>query len=186
MGLTKNGRKIFGALFSTSHSNYSGTTFSGMGLVNHEGETGSSAQLNSVSKTVVNSVGYDVITYCNLNTVVDGNRDTPLTYLGICLGSGNSPETSDDYNLTGTALSGRSVSFLRGGPAGMLSGTLVAYNGTSADITVREIGLGLWYSRYISSGYGYYGDNYLLYRKVLQSPVVVKPDETYSFTLVIR
>ena len=173
--LTKNGRKIFGSLFSNSDGASSNTTFSSLSLINQTGEP-MSALLSSTS-VVAKSVGYNRTTNCDINSLV--KTSTSVVNLGVALGLNDDPETPSDYTLETTGLTGQSITLTKGQESFFLQATLSAYNGTDEAITVKEIGL---YLQATSSA----PENCLLYRKVLEAPVTVQPDETYVFSLIIK
>lgn len=106
----------------------------------------------------------------------------------MVLGSGDTPPTKDDYKLDSfiptTELSVQSFSC--GGPVNQnpieYFGTFTyAYkNETDSNITVKEVGL---VKTIESNGVP---SHLLLIREVLQNPVVIKPEEITTFTIVIK
>ena len=174
--LTKNGRKIFGSLFSNSDGASSSTLFSSLSLINQTGEPVREAL--SSSFVVAKSVGYNRTTNCDINSLVKTSASTVVN-LGVALGLNDDPEAPSDYTLETTGLTGKSINLSKGQDGYFLQATLGAYNGTDEAITVKEIGL---YLQAVSSA----PENCLLYRKVLEAPVTVQPDETYVFSLIIK
>jgi hypothetical protein len=106
----------------------------------------------------------------------------------MVLGSGDTPPTPDDYKLDSfiptTELSVQGFSC--GGPVNQnpieYFGTFTyAYkNETNSNITVKEVGLAKTIE---SNGVP---SHLLLIREVLQNPVVIKPEEITTFTIVIK
>jgi hypothetical protein len=106
----------------------------------------------------------------------------------MVLGSGDTPPTPDDYKLDSfiptTELSVQGFSC--GGPVNQnpieYFGTYTyAYkNETNSNITVKEVGL---VKTIESNGVP---SHLLLIREVLQNPVVIKPEEITTFTIVIK
>ena len=186
MGLTKNGRKIFGSLFTNQSKSSSSVYFGSLGLVNQLGEIASKAlSLENSSTRIYDNVGYYITSACDINQLLTSYSNNYIYRLGICVGSGNNAETPDDYTLTSCGLTGKSIALTKGTDSTMIQGSVTAYNGTAEDIIVREIGLGLWGQNNESTN-NPNAENCLLYRKVLDSPVTIHSDETYAFTLILK
>lgn len=100
---------------------------------------------------------------------------------GIAFGSGTTPPQKTDYKLgnhitTGLTYSGNNTNLTDG----------VAYwvqtvqNTSTAQITITEVGL---FSRYYATREDY--TTFLLTRTVLDTPVVLQPNEVKTFTITI-
>jgi hypothetical protein len=107
----------------------------------------------------------------------------------MVLGSGDTPPTKDDYKLESwipTAdLSVESYSGVgphnEWPPLKMCSLTTVFRNNTEENITVKEVGI-----CFAIGKTGSVQKYILLVRDVLQNPVIIKPDEITSFTVVMK
>ena len=188
MGFTKNGRKILGNILSNSTNSDITKTFKDMGLIDNTGLVCSGAlsipQYPS-DKLAISSLFQG----CNINSV---NRNVGVAYdyrYMLCLGASNTKETLDDYTLESVPLTSKAVSQINSNDTYMIGFTNTVTNETDSTVTVKEIGLGIrakgWKSS-SSSTTEYKGENCLLFRKVLDSPVTIQPDETYTFTLVLK
>ena len=126
------------------------------------------------------------------NNRPDGNFTNNTDSAGIgpymVLGSGDTPPTPDDYKLDSfiptTELSIQGFSCggpVNQNPIGCFGTFTYAYkNETDNNITVKEVGLAKTIE---SNGVP---SHLLLIREVLQNPVVIKPDEITTFTIVIK
>lgn len=109
---------------------------------------------------------------------------TGETYLYV--GNGNTAPTADDYCLESKISTLTLVQESKTHQAAnatinygeaITSDVAVYQNNTSADITVNEIGLffkDTWYNRY-----------FMIAREVLDSPVIIEPNKSYSFSVTI-
>jgi hypothetical protein len=117
----------------------------------------------------------------------------------IILGSGDTPPTPDDYKLdswiptTNLRIESYSIRFplsdknettLPPDCIGTFLGTF--RNVTLENITVKEIGLLIPYAGYWPNGASMIINKILLVRDVLESPVIIKPGELYTFSLTIK
>ena len=115
---------------------------------------------------------------------------------GLCmvLGSGDTPPTKDDYKLESwIPTADLSVESYAGfgplnqyPPTKICSLTTTFRNNTNENITVKEVGVCIalskasYFDTTISPKY------ILLVREVLENPVIIKPDEITSFTVVMK
>lgn len=120
----------------------------------------------------------------------DGNNWTySSSGLFMVLGSGDTPPTKDDYKLDSwiptTDLSVESYSGVgphnEWPPLKMCSLTTVFRNNTEENITVKEVGV-----CFAIGKQGSVQKYILLVRDVLENPVIIKPDEITSFTVVMK
>ena len=131
--------------------------------------------------------------------MAEGGAALSNSYLGLCMvvGSGDTPPTKDDYKLESwiptTDLSIQSYSGVGPNnqeiPTFMNSITSVYKNNTNENITVKEVGLITTIGK-TTEGYPTLDQiiphPILLVRDVLESPVVIKPDEITTFTILIK
>ena len=121
------------------------------------------------------------------------------SYIGLCMvvGSGDTPPTKDDYKLDSwiptTNLSVESYSGVGPNnqeiPTFMNSITSVYKNYTNENITVKEIGLITSIGKSdipVPQLSNITSHPILLVREVLENPVIIKPDEITSFTIMIK
>lgn len=99
---------------------------------------------------------------------------------GIAFGSGTTPPQKTDYKLenhitTGLTYSGKNTNKADG----VVNWVQTVQNTSTAQITITEVGL---FSTYTNSD-GYIG--FLLTRTVLDTPVVLQPNEVKTFTITI-
>jgi hypothetical protein len=120
----------------------------------------------------------------------------PVSGLCMVLGSGDTPPTKEDYKLENwIPTADLSVESYAGvgpyneyPPTKMCSLTTTFRNNTEENITVKETGVCIA----ISKTNGFYPSDILspkyilLVRDVLQNPVIIKPDEITSFTVVMK
>lgn len=183
--LTKNGRKILGSLFanyaSGCESYNTNVYYKDLEIVTSSGELLIDGAPGNYSVSQY-SIGYFTTKKCDINELYDISTSSSYIYyrLGVCVGTGNSPETIDDYTLESCGLTGKSCSIIRAQDSCVLQCSTVVYNGTDEAVTVREIGLGVWID------YASDQANFLIYRKVLDAPIVIEPDQSYTFTLALR
>lgn len=103
-------------------------------------------------------------------------------YRGIAFGSGTTPPQKTDYKLenyitTGLTYSGNNTNLTDG----VVNWVQTVQNTSTAQITITEVGL---FSRY-SSQFGRDYPAFLLTRTVLDTPVVLQPNEVKTFTITI-
>lgn len=129
--------------------------------------------------TVKSTSGVDNILYNNSNSY-----GTFLTNLKLYVGSGSTAETIDDYCLesqintldmiSSTGTNNNNPSYTDGY---INTFTSTFKNNTNADITVNEIG--------IIGKENTYNVEALIYREVLDTPVVIEPNHTKAFSVTI-
>ena len=117
----------------------------------------------------------------------------------IILGSGDTPPTKDDYKLDSwipttdlriesynirLPISDKNETTMPPDCIGTFLSTF--RNVTLENITVKEIGLLIPYAGYWPSGAPMIINKILLVRDVLESPVIIKPGELYTFSLTIK
>lgn len=100
---------------------------------------------------------------------------------GIAFGSGTTPPQKTDYKLenyitTGLTYSGNNTNQTDG----IANWVQTVQNTSTAQITITEVGL---FSRYPGTGATY--STLLLTRTVLDTPVVLQPNEVKTFTITI-
>lgn len=113
------------------------------------------------------------------DTAGTDSRFAPF-YRGIAFGSGTTPPQKTDYKLenhitTGLTYSGENTNQIDG----ICNWVQTVQNTSTAQITITEVGL---FSRYPGSGAV---TTYLLTRTVLDTPVVLQPNEVKTFTITI-
>jgi hypothetical protein len=127
------------------------------------------------------------------------SRDENIGTSGmIILGSGDTPPTKEDYKLDSwiptadlrmeTASISLPISNLDENttPPDRIGTFLTTFrNVTLANITVKEVGLVVQHS-WLQNGATWMSSKTLLVRDVLESPVVIKPGELYTFSLTIK
>ena len=101
---------------------------------------------------------------------------------GIAFGSGTTPPQKTDYKLenyitTGLTYSGNNTNQIDG----IAYWVQTVQNTSTAQITITEVGLFSKYSAYTGSTYS----TLLLTRTVLDTPVVLQPNEVKTFTITI-
>lgn len=102
-------------------------------------------------------------------------------YRGIAFGSGTTPPQKTDYKLenyitTGLTYSGNNTKLTDG----VANWVQTVQNTSTAQITITEVGL---FSRCSNSAQNYTA--FLLTRTVLDTPVVLQPNEVKTFTITI-
>lgn len=129
------------------------------------------------------------------NTLGNGNAYTNSTS-GLCmvLGSGDTPPTKDDYKLESwIPTADLSVESYAGigphneyPPTKICSLTTTFRNNTNENITVKEVGVCVALSKASNFTTSIPPKYVLLVRDVLENPVIIKPDEITSFTVVMK
>ena len=133
---------------------------------------------------------------CTPDKLNEGGDGDSRSTSGLCmvLGSGDTPPTKDDYKLESwipTAdLSVESYAgvgpYLQYPPTKICSLTTTFRNNINENITVKEVGVCIALAK-ASDFYTSIPPKYvLLVRDVLENPVIIKPDEITSFTVVIK
>lgn len=189
MGFTENGRKIFGAVVNGE------LTFGKIGTLKlTDGKVIDCKEINTSFTAYRNNVRVGAkflkngTINCDCTKPYDklaSSSATECYYLGLCYGTSSEKETKDDYTLVTTNLIGTSHSWNIGKSGFILNFSNTCYNGTQETITVKEIGLVLFPQVYTATN-DFPNTPILLYRKVLDSPVTILPDETYTFTLILK
>lgn len=182
---TNNYKKIMGTAISTPQGSISSTFIANIyGSSNPVIATDGEAYGYTASVYLKNFLGL----YCNscnedctenISSYSAGNRSTTGCY--ICCGTGNTPESITDYKLDSFVeleLVNGSVGF---STSKILSINTTFKNNTNSSITIKEIGL---YSRPATSISAH--SKILIYRKVLDTPVTIAPDEVYTFTITLN
>lgn len=105
---------------------------------------------------------------------------TPF-YRGIAFGSGTTPPQKTDYKLenyitTGLTYSGNNTNLTDG----IANWVQTVQNTSTEQITITEVGL---FSKNLNTGKNY--TVFLLTRTVLDTPVVLQPNEVKTFTITI-
>ena len=100
---------------------------------------------------------------------------------GIAFGSGTTPPQKTDYKLENYITTGLTYSGNNTNKAdGVVNWVQTVQNTSTAQITITEVGL---FSRYPGTGATY--GTLLLTRTVLDTPVVLQPNEVKTFTITI-
>lgn len=137
-------------------------------LCNQGSNSGSAIDIHSITQTILTSI-------------------TNSTWRGVAFGTGNTPPTADDYNLTGNVISSLSGSYAQNVNADEDSTTLtIVYtltNTGTADVTIGEIGM-------FNQGYNRtdvaYKSTYMLERTALDEPVTIPAGGVGKVTYTIR
>jgi len=110
------------------------------------------------------------------------------TWLDV--GTGDTAETASDYTMTDMnkdtgALTVLSMQSLSRSVGDIINLNLVVKNNGNSNVTIREVGIA---GNPTSSNATWPAVNYtfLLFRKVLDNPVIIAPDETYNFNYRVR
>ena len=164
MGITRNGRKFFGSLISNSYVN--SERYKNQNNEVAVGRFGS-------TYNPYHFLGNSDVTVCGMDESVSSSAACAL-----CLGIDDKMETLDDYFVGGTGLTSQKQSSIYHTENYMMLINNIVYNNTENDIIVKEVGLAAFSSDSSQS--------ILLYRKVLSTPVTIKPDESYTFTLILK
>ena len=117
--------------------------------------------------------------------------------LYMVLGSGDTPPTLDDYKLDNwiptaelSVQNFESTGPVNQSPPPFILSIMTSYkNNTENNITVKEVGLAKSRMTYVDSTDATKDKMLpplLMVRDVLQNPVIIKPDEITSFTIVIK
>lgn len=142
----------------------------------------------TTNTSITNIMGFDnMITRvyggspCDYNYTTGGSASTGLHWF-VAVGRGDTEPTFDDYALADKA---RELTWLHGSATVNTGNTIWSVtntfrNDTSAPITIKEIGLGI-YPNQNADNYGVY-----LARSILETPVTIGVGETYSFTYNIE
>lgn len=118
------------------------------------------------------------------NAIVAKAHNTLIASRGICLGSGTTPATIDDYKLENPITTGFSASVVRQYDAQYNSTFVITLTNTSADdIVIGEIG-------YVGDAHYGAGNSYAAYvlfdRTVLDSPITIPAGGIGQITYTIR
>lgn len=170
--ITANGKKIF-------------QSYAGAGQLNAINYNNSAVQMGNASSslTLIYAVmGFSVASPGSVLSMGQG-------YTAMDVGFGDTPESENDYKLeNGNTESNllQVVSYGRNSTA--LGDLLNLYanfrNNGASNVVVKEIGI---YGNPTNAGASSGGiRTVLLYRKVLETPVIIAPGETYSFIYNVR
>ena len=124
---------------------------------------------------------YQISVGAAYNYTISGGRGS----VALDVGFDDTPETAGDYAWNGNLVSAQ-LSHVAGGVIRKALGEIMSVysifkNNTGSNVTVREIGIT---GNASSSTSG--ANQGLWIRKVLDTPIVIAPGETYSFTYVLR
>ena len=109
---------------------------------------------------------------------------TSLSPQNICIGTGNTPVTYDDYTLSGEIIDNRKLSYvsykINYDAEGRKVSKTVTYtytNETDSNITISEWGLFRRWNTYSDSAvlFSNSSSNILFYREVLETPITIEP-----------
>ena len=122
--------------------------------------------------------------YLNANVHYGGN------YSGgphVVIGAGDTPPTKDDYDLADASImaSNKMKSLTQTATWTKEDGTVVTVqwqNNSDSAITVKEIGFAM---KATNTAYSK-AANYIIARKVLDTPITIQPNEVYAFTYGIK
>ena len=122
--------------------------------------------------------------YAGVVASQSGNSGAQYYHTGLILfiGTGTTTPTEDDYKLeSAVALASPFGSCTH--TDNTTSVVRAFTNDTEEDVTITEIGLYAFMSSQSSSSYsGYWRYPVLVGRKILDAPVTIEPNETYTFT----
>ena len=179
--ITKNGRIILGAIMNGCSLSDSRVSMSS--LINQNGKNATDVKnysdrhlthvMKNYNMNLLSSSGKFTYIYSTSNTSPSNEQ----MGTGICLSNDNTPESLDDYYLEDCGLTCDMIStnyYVTNSCIKTYS--TLAVNTTSEPITVRTVGL------YTESG----ANNFLIYKEVLDKPVTILPDESYTFTVSIK
>ena len=121
----------------------------------------------------------------NGQTLANNNRVSPSyssTY-EICIGNGNGQPSINDYNLENRisiTIISSNISFSNDYTKDYIFSIQTLFkNETSEDIIVKELGI-------IRTGSSWSNPwEMLISREVLQTPIIIKPNKTYAFSIII-
>lgn len=141
--------------------------------------------ITDTTGTIRNEQDFDSTSLTSISSDVYSDTGTDKMYVpfsrGIAFGSGTTPPQKTDYKLknyitTGLTYSGNNTNLTNG----IAKWVQTVQNTSTAQITITEVGL---FSRYSNRG----GDftAFLLTRTVLDTPVVLQPNEVKTFTMTI-
>lgn len=105
----------------------------------------------------------------------------------VVIGAGDTPPTKEDYDLADSSImaSDKMRSLTQTASWTKEDGTVVTVqwqNNSDSAITVREVGFAM---KSANTAYSK-SANYLLARKVLDTPVTIQPNEVYAFSYGIK
>lgn len=150
-------------------NNFVATIYPGMNITNPKGE--------------IKRITHDIPTASSQPSDVYSETGDWIAYhapfkRGIVFGSGTTPPQKTDYKLenhitTGLTYSGNNTNLVDG----VAHWVQTVQNTSTAQITITEVGL------FTGGGTGY--STFLLTRTVLDTPVVLQPNEVKTFTIVI-
>lgn len=154
-------------------------------LKNINGGNAVSLSVTAVSGATVTHSAQDLLNPCIAGAVRTAATVTTDRYCCVFVGSGNTAAAPTDYALANDISS--SLAFVGGftpgsmqtrtEDSGLISVTATFNNSTNADITVREVGLG------VHAAYDTSAPIVLLTRDVLANPVTIPSGEQASFTV---
>lgn len=142
--------------------------------VNYKDTRGTAcAQVNAITK-VLQYLEYP------FNDGLADQTNTTYTGLGFHVGTGTTPVTATDYKLEAEITSGvnRTISTTNDVAAGVMRRHMTITNSSTDFITITEIGITVM----CNSGYSTTA-RVLVYREVLEEPIVLAAGESFTFTL---
>ena len=193
MGFTRNGRKLLGALFnnqSGSSAMSSSVSYGDLNLIDSNGQNiaNSNGIFNNTSLYPSLLLGYDTTNQTDINKNTQTyDRNYIRTRIGICLGRGTEKESINDYTLTSLEVQPtcKSIQILRADNSFIIQVISTVTNETENNITINEVGIGVWGipSKSMNSNNE---QQILLFRKVLEKPVTILPEESYTFAISLK
>lgn len=154
-------------------------------LNNFKGTLYPLTKITNTAGTISNNTSFDDWTVSSVSSDFYTDTGTLKVYTpfsrGIAFGSGTTPPQKTDYKLenyitTGLTYSGNNTKLTDG----VANWVQTVQNTSTAQITITEVGL---FSKYSRAGQDYTA--YLLTRTVLDTPVVLQPNEVKTFTITI-
>ena len=137
--------------------------------------------------TIEDSTRFDNVYVTSLaSSVYSETESSPVVFnpffRGIAFGSGTTPPQKTDYKLknhitTGLTYSGNNTNQTDG----VINWVQTVQNTSTAQITITEVGLFAGFQDGLGNAY----TSFLLTRTVLDTPVVLQPNEVKTFTITI-
>ena len=142
-------------------------------------------KLVGLNGTIITGYNFEFVPYLknSLNTIINSDGISSNNKAGVCMGfgAGSKQVSLEDYNLETIIdnLSYLSSSVVTTEECYMV--TTSVKNNTSTDIIVSEVGI---FGR--GTGGGVISNPFMLTRKVLETPITIKPNEIKTFTIAIN